>query len=84
MRQRVSSYARLVEEFGSKLIEMEVTLEEMIYTRRVILHYLDSSVMQHLDPPEEDWLLHVAIENYGVGNYEEAIKDNEEYSTIFN
>jgi hypothetical protein len=33
---------------------------------------------------EDDWELDLAVQNYGFGNYEEALKDYEEYSVIFN
>jgi hypothetical protein len=83
VRRRVSSYSGLVEEFGSKMVELEVTLEEMMFTRRLIERYLDSTVEEQFSN-EDDWELDLAIQNYGFGNYEEALKDYEEYSVIFN
>jgi hypothetical protein len=73
----------LVEEFGSKMVELEVTLEEMMFTRRLIERYLDSTVEEQFSN-EDDWELDLAVQNYGFGNYEEALKDYEEYSVIFN
>jgi hypothetical protein len=83
VRRRVSSYSGLVEEFGSKMVELEVTLEEMMFTRRLIERYLDSTVEEQFSN-EDDWELDLAVQNYGFGNYEEALKDYEEYSVIFN
>ncbi len=65
------------------MIELEVSLEEMMFTRRLIERYLDSTVDEQFSN-EDDWELDLAIQNYGVGNYEEALKDYEEYSVIFN
>jgi hypothetical protein len=65
------------------MVELEVTLEEMMFTRRLIERYLDSTVEEQFSN-EDDWELDLAVQNYGFGNYEEALKDYEEYSVIFN
>jgi len=81
----LSGYNSLINEFGSKLIEMESDFYELKLTANLIKKYLSMTVEQHLDHKiEDDELVFLIIDQYGIGNYEEARQDLEEFSVVFN
>lgn len=81
----LSGYNSLINEFGSKLIEMEADFYELKLTANLIKKYLSMTVEQHLDHKiEDDELVFLIIDQYGIGNYEEARQDLEEFSVVFN
>ena len=82
---RISSFRNLLDQYGSKLIEMEVDFYELKLTANLIKQYLSMTVEQHLDHKIEDGeLVFLIIDQYGIGNYEEAQQDLDEFSVVFN
>lgn len=77
-----SAYESLMNEFGCRIIEMELEFENIVLTYDTISLYLNSKIEQHLNP--EGMVLQCGVNIYGIGNYEEALKDLEEYSVVFN
>jgi hypothetical protein len=77
-----SAYENLINEFGCKIIEMEISFREIVFTYGTICLYLEAPVENHINPNTYD--LHLVVSQYGIGNYEEAYKDFEEFSVIFN
>lgn len=81
----LSGYNSLINEFGSKLIEMESDFYDLKLTAGLIKQYLSMTVEQHLDHKIEDGeLVFLIIDQYGIGNYEEARQDLDEFSVVFN
>lgn len=81
----LSGYNSLINEFGSKLIEMESDFYELKLTANLIKKYLSMTVEQQLDHKiEDDELVFLIIDQYGIGNYDEARQDLEEFSVVFN
>lgn len=81
----LSGYNSLINEFGSKLIEIEADFYELKLTPNLIKKYLSMTVEQQLDHKiEDDELVFLIIDQYGIGNYEEARQDLEEFSVVFN
>lgn len=81
----ISSLKHMIEEYGSKLIEMEADFYELKLTANLIKKYLSMTVEQQLDHKiEDDELVFLIIDQYGIGNYEEARQDLEEFSVVFN
>ena len=81
----LSGYNSLINEFGSKLIEMESDFYELKLTSNLIKKYLSMTVEQQLDHKiEDDELVFLIIDQYGIGNYDEARQDLEEFSVVFN
>lgn len=81
----LSGYNSLINEFGSKLIEIETDFYELKLTANLIKKYLSMTVEQQLDHKiEDDELVFLIIDQYGIGNYEEARQDLEEFSVVFN
>jgi len=81
----LSGYNSLINEFGSKLIEIEADFHELKLTANLIKKYLSMTVKQQLDHKiEDDELVFLIIDQYGIGNYEEARQDLEEFSVVFN
>lgn len=81
----LSGYNSLINEFGSKLIEMEADFYELKLTANLIKKYLLMTIEQQLDHKiEDDELVFLIIDQYGIGNYEEARQDLEEFSVVFN
>ena len=81
----LSGYNSLINEFGSKLIEIEADFHELKLTANLIKKYLSMTVEQQLDHKiEDDELVFLIIDQYGIGNYEEARQDLEEFSVVFN
>lgn len=81
----LSGYNSLINEFGSKLIEIEADFYELKLTANLIKKYLSMTVEQQLDHKiEDDELVFLIIDQYGIGNYEEARQDLEEFSVVFN
>lgn len=81
----LSGYNSLINEFGSKLIEMESDFYELKLTANLIKKYLSMTVEQQLDHKiEDDELVFLIIDQYGIGNYEEARSDFDEFSVVFN
>lgn len=85
LMDRISSYKKLLNLYGSKLIEGEATFDELKLTAGLIDVYLKMSPSQHLDHKlEDDPLIFAIIDLYGVGNYTEAKSDLDEFSVVFN
>ena len=81
----LSGYNSLINEFGSKLIEMESDFYELKLTANLIKKYLSMTVEQQLDHKiEDDELVFLIVDQYGIGNYDEARQDLEEFSVVFN
>ena len=81
----LSGYNSLINEFGSQLIEMESDFYELKLTSNLIKKYLSMTVEQQLDHKiEDDELVFLIIDQYGIGNYDEARQDLEEFSVVFN
>ena len=81
----LSGYNSLINEFGSKLIEMEADFYELKLTANLIKKYLLMTIEQQLDHKiEDDELVFLIIDQYGIGNYEEAQQDLDEFSVVFN
>jgi hypothetical protein len=82
---KLSGMKHLVEEYGSSLVETEVTFDELKLTAKLIREYLKLTPTQHIDyASDEDNYLSLIIQQYGIGNYEEAKKDLDEFSVLFN
>ena len=83
--RKISSLKRMIEEYGSKLIEMETDFYDLKLTAGLIKQYLSMTVEQHLDHKIEDGeLVFLIIDQYGIGNYKEARQDLDEFSVVFN
>ncbi len=82
---KISSLRNLLDEYGSKIIEIEVPFDEVKLTYKLINQYLNSTPTEHLDfRSETDEVIYAVVGQYGIGNYIDAYKDLEEYSVIFN
>jgi hypothetical protein len=80
--RRWSAYENLINEFGCKIVEMEIDFQDIAFTYGTICLYLETSVSEHMNP--SSYHLNLVVSQYGIGNYEEAYKDFEEFSVIFN
>jgi hypothetical protein len=81
----ISALTTLTNEFASKLIENECSFEELIITASLIKQYLKASVSDHVEATfDEDHPLNLIVDQYGIGEYEEAEKDLLEFQALFN
>lgn len=70
---KISSYDRLVNEFASILIENEVSFGDLMLTASLIRKYIEMDPIDHLHYSEDDdILIWEIIQQYGIGNYQEA------------
>jgi|688.fasta_scaffold220620_4 hypothetical protein len=81
----ISSYDKLVNEFASSLIENEVTFDDLKLTASIIREYIKMDPIAHLHQNIDDNIfLWQIIQQYGIGNYDDAKRDLDEFSALFN
>lgn len=81
----ISALPELTNEFASKLIENECSFDELIITAVLIRKYLNSPEREHVMAAfDDEHALYIMVDQYGIGNYEEAEKDLLEFQALFN
>lgn len=85
LMNKISSYRTLLDAYGSKIIELDVDFNDILLTYNLIKKYLELTITEQIDlMSDEDNVMYHIISQYGIGNYDEAYKDYEEFSVIFN
>lgn len=69
--------------FGSKLMELDVTFDELQITSTLLKEYLEASILDHIDA-DPDSPLGAMVDHYGIGNYKDAKEDWIEFQVTFN
>jgi hypothetical protein len=81
----ISALPELTNEFASKLIENECSFDELIITAIMIRKYLNATEGDHVMAAfDDEHALYLMVDQYGIGNYEEAEKDLLEFQALFN